>query len=261
MKLVIIHSSYRKNGNTETIVKLLEQQLTKEANSLGDTVEIEEIALSDLQIETCRGCRACFNISEQSCPLKDEVLPLYDKLKQADGIILGSPVYVEDINGSMKNFIDRMAFNCHRPFLSGKPVMLFVTSGSKTSSHAIRTLGSAVSSWGGVISGTSSFSMGELMNMEVAKRRFGERVRRQSILLLQAIRKTKPSVYSLIAFTIQQTVWKQEEDNNSVDYRYWKEQGWLEKKCFYYRKDEKYGIRVRLIRLFGLLAGRYYVRA
>ncbi len=260
MKLVIMNSSYRKHGNTEIIVKLLKEQLTKEVRNLGETVEIEEISLSELRIETCRGCRACFNISEQSCPLKDEVLPLYDKLKQADGIILASPVYVEDINGSMKNWIDRMAFNCHRPFLCGKPVMLFVTTGRAASNHAIRTMGSAIGSWGGVISGTSIYRMGELMSADAAKRRYGEKVRRQSILLLQSIKKSKPSIYSLIAFAIQQMVWQQEEYNNTADYRYWKEQGWLEKKCYYYRKDLRYGVRIRLVRLLGLLAGRYYIR-
>lgn len=260
MKLVIINSSYRKYGNTDVIIKLLKEQLHKEAGNLGDTVEIEEISLSELQIETCRGCRVCFNNSELSCPLKDEVLSIYEKLKQADGMILGSPVYVEDINGSMKNWIDRMAFNCHRPFLSGKPVMLFVTSGRAASNHSIRTLSTAIGTWGGIITGTSIYRMGELMSSDTAKRRYGERVRRQSILLLQAIKRGKPSVYSLVAFTVQQAIWRREGDNNSFDYRYWKEQGWLEKRCYYYRKQQKCNIKIRLARLLGLLVSRYFIR-
>ncbi len=260
MKLLIMHGSYRKNGNTGTIVKLLQQHLTEEAKKLEETVDIEVISFSEQQIEVCKGCRACFDHSEQSCPQKDDVLKLYETMKQADGIILGSPVYVEDVTGSMKNWIDRMAFSCHRPFLSGKPVLLFVTSGAKTTNHAVRTMGAAISAWGGVIAGSSYYQMGELMSSETAKRRFGEKIRRQSILLLQAVKNGKPSLYSLVAFTIQQMYWRRKEDDNSVDYRYWKEHGWLEQKCYYYDSDSKRGLRLHMARILGLLAGRYYVR-
>lgn len=260
MKLLLINSSYRDNGNTGTIMKLLEHHLVEKVKKQEESLEIDHVWLKDLDITTCKGCRVCFQISESKCPLKDDLLKLYEKMKQADGIVLGSPVYVEDVNGSMKNFIDRMAFSCHRPFLAGKPVLLIVTSGSFATNHAVRTMSGAISAWGGIVSGSSSYQMGAIMKEETAKRRFSEKARSQSLLLIQAIKDKKPSVLSLVSFADQQRYWLKEENQNSIDFLYWKEKGWLEKKCYYYDTKIKHSIRMLLARILGQTAFRLYAK-
>lgn len=60
------------------------------------------MAYSDIQF--CRGCRIYFDKGEELCPIKNGLLNIRDKINSADGIILASPVYVEDINGIMKNW-------------------------------------------------------------------------------------------------------------------------------------------------------------
>ncbi|MDP4090618.1 MAG: flavodoxin family protein, partial [Bacillota bacterium] len=120
MKIISLVSSYRSNGNTIRIVSLIENQLLSIARTDGIGLEIERIQIGHSDIRTCLGCRACFDKGEEMCPLKDDLLAIRDKICQADGILAASPVYVEDVNGIMKNWIDRMAFNCHRPAFAGK---------------------------------------------------------------------------------------------------------------------------------------------
>jgi multimeric flavodoxin WrbA len=224
-------------------------------------LEIENISLNNLQILTCRGCRICFEISEYKCPLKDDVQLIYKKMKQADGIILGSPIYVEDVNGLMKNWIDRMAFNCHRPFLAGKPVMILLTSGGGASKHALRTISSAIYAWGGTISGNKIFRMGRLMNLEEMELKFNEIARRQSLKLLKSLYQREPTMYSLMGFTIQQKYWRTNKYNkDSVDYLYWKDNGWLKKNCFYYKNNIMNYPKLLLAKIIGNIVGLFFIK-
>ncbi len=124
MKIISLVSSYRINGNTNTAVSLIEKQLLSIADKENIALEVEKIQLGHLDIKTCCGCRVCFDKGEGKCPLKDDLLEIWDKIHQTDGILVASPVYVEDVNGIMKNWIDRMAFNCHRPAFAGKTVYI-----------------------------------------------------------------------------------------------------------------------------------------
>ncbi len=119
MKILSLVSSYRRGGNTERIVNLIEKELLSLAEKEKITLEIERMPLAYLDIRTCRGCRACFDHGEEKCPLKDDVLSIRDRMLQVDGILAASPIYVEDVNAIMKNWIDRMAYICHRPAFAG----------------------------------------------------------------------------------------------------------------------------------------------
>jgi multimeric flavodoxin WrbA len=147
MKVMTLISSYRKNGNTERLCSLIEEELQSIAEFQHETLEIERVRLGHTELKTCLGCRVCFDKGEELCPLKDELLLIRKKLDEADGIILASPVYVEDVNGIMKNWIDRMAFNCHRPAFAGKTAVIVSTSGNASTKHALRTMRNALTRW------------------------------------------------------------------------------------------------------------------
>jgi len=157
LRIILLVSSYRANGNTNRIVSLIEKQLLSIADEENITLEVEKIQLSYFDIKTCCGCRACFDKGEEECPLKDELLIIWEKIYQADGILAASPVYVEDVNGIMKNWIDRMAFNCHRPAFAGKTVYIVTTSGGGSSNHTINTMKNAFITWGMNFAGSSKF--------------------------------------------------------------------------------------------------------
>ena len=68
--------------------------------------EYEFVKLTDLVYSGCKGCSwLCAN--PQMCMLKDDLLPYYQKIKQADGVVVGSPVHGGGINGDMAAFLDR----------------------------------------------------------------------------------------------------------------------------------------------------------
>jgi multimeric flavodoxin WrbA len=168
MNIIALNSSARRGGNTEQLLSLIEKRLREKASGAGFDLEYEMISLDALNLEFCRGCRICFDKGEGKCPLHDGLLELYSKLQATDGVIFASPVYVEDVNGIMKNFIDRMAFNCHRPAFAGKTALIVSTSGMGSSGHSGRTMRYALTSWGFHIAGVAKFSMGALMKKEEA---------------------------------------------------------------------------------------------
>lgn len=100
MKIVCLLGSPRKNGNSATVAAHL---LTK-AHELG--AEVETIYLNGLNYRGCQACYACKKGSEV-CVIKDDLAPVLEAVRQADAVVLASPVYYGDITGQLKTFIDR----------------------------------------------------------------------------------------------------------------------------------------------------------
>lgn len=103
MKIIIINGSYRKNGATAKILKEIYLNLIKHPN-----VEVEIINVVDLQLNFCMGCCSCYKTGK--CIFNDEIENLSHGIKNADGIILGSPTYASNVSAQMKLIIDRGHF-------------------------------------------------------------------------------------------------------------------------------------------------------
>lgn len=231
MKIVMIGSSCRPSGNTEHILDLLQDVLHKEAEAQRLNLEIDRLSLGSETIQPCRGCRLCFDRGEEFCPNRDSVLSIQKKLESADAVVAASPVYVEDVNGIMKTWIDRMAFNCHRPAFSGKCAAVLTTSGSGSSGHAAATLANALSAWGFRVAVREKFRMGARMEAEQAAASFQARLDRIAAKLLKAVLRQpgqSSSLSSLIAFRIQQANFRKSTPQTK-DRLFWKEHGWLKK--------------------------------
>jgi multimeric flavodoxin WrbA len=186
MKIVTIVSSYRKDGNTARVVELIKKRIKQAAYERKVSLEMESINLGHMQIQTCRGCRVCFDRGEHMCPLKDDLLQIRDKISEADGIIFASPVYAEDANGIAKNWIDRMAFNNHRPGFAGKCALIVTTSGVASTNHSITTMGNALRCWGFHIAGQSRFRTGALMSIDDMEIWHSSRISRAGSRLFEA---------------------------------------------------------------------------
>ena len=262
MKIVSIVSSFRKNGNTERLVELVEEEILLSAGEANVPVEIERISLAHHDIQSCRGCRICFDRGEESCPLKDDLLLIRDKIAEADGIIMASPVYVEDINGIMKNWIDRMAFNCHRPAFAGKVAVLLTTSGVGSSNHALNTMNKALGTWGFHIAGKGKFRTGALMKSDEMKTLYHKKIKSLSGSLLNALKLNKalkPSFYSLIVFKVQQKYWQKAVNyRDTVDFAYWSGKGWLEPHCEFYTQHRSNWLKVKVARFIGSVVGMFF---
>lgn len=102
MKVLAINSSARKDGNTEILINSLFEELSKEG------IETEMVQFSGKIIEPCKACWAC--TGEKNCVHKNDVFrKTFEKMVQADGIILGSPVYTANISANMQAFLERAA--------------------------------------------------------------------------------------------------------------------------------------------------------
>ena len=105
MQVVGINSSPRKKSNTD----LLLSSVLKGASAGG--CEIVHIDLYSYEIEYCKACENCYKTG--SCVLMDEFPDVYDLILESDGIVLGSPNYINNVTARMKTFLDRMADTVH----------------------------------------------------------------------------------------------------------------------------------------------------
>lgn len=253
MKILMINGSPRKKGNTQLILDLFERLLQEH---VGVSQDIITVSLREKVIQLCYGCRSCMVNSEEFCPCKDEVKDIENKMKKADLILIGSPVYVEDISGLMKNWIDRMAYHCHRPFLNGKRVYIFTTSGAKASNHSIRTLNHAFLAWGAEVIRCDNYSMGIRMEAGIAKGKFEKQIKKRVQLMCQSKKNIRKRTFSLIAFYVQKQFWiRKGKEADFYDYHYWKSQGWLDKTCMYYHQVKTNVIERFIVKVIGTLIG------
>ncbi len=263
MNVLAIVSSPRPAGNTHRLVALALEQLREECSTFGDELEAETVSLARLNIKTCVGCRACFDKGEDSCPLQDDVPALRDKLLRADALILASPVFVEDVNGILKNWIDRMAYGCHRPPFCLKKALVLTTSGGGASSHALRTMASALVAWGFHIVGKRNFRMGAVMDDAALRSQWGDTLRTLVHKLVSTTVKAAadPAWYSLMAFTIQQRFWRKQAalEPDTLDARHWRERGWLQSGCKYYAPIRSSPVKVALARLIGRTLALFFI--
>ena len=100
-RVLIIAASPRKNGNS-TILALKAAEGVKASGGEADLVSI-----GNLKIAPCNGCDACIAKPEVGCIVKDDMQPLYQKIKQAQGVIFATPIYWFTMSAQLKAFIDR----------------------------------------------------------------------------------------------------------------------------------------------------------
>ncbi|MDD2321187.1 MAG: flavodoxin family protein [Geobacteraceae bacterium] len=102
MKALAFNGSPNKEGNTYHAIKLVCAELEREG------IETEIIHVGNNVISGCTACAQCIKNKNEQCVLTgDEVNDWIQKMKQADGIILGSPVHFAAMGGAMKSFLDR----------------------------------------------------------------------------------------------------------------------------------------------------------
>ncbi len=99
-KVLIISSSPRKEGNTDTLANEFMRGATDGGNI------VEKVALREKKINYCTGCGQCFT-KQQLCWQKDDANEIIDKMLRADIIVLVSPVYFFAMSAQLKTFIDR----------------------------------------------------------------------------------------------------------------------------------------------------------
>ena len=102
MKVVAFNGSVRAKGNTAILLNTVLDELKNEG------IETELVSLAGKAIPGCRACFKCFEKVDGHCAVTDDKVNDYiDKMRAADGILLGSPTYFADVTAGMKALIER----------------------------------------------------------------------------------------------------------------------------------------------------------
>ena len=124
-KVVVVMGSPRKNGNSVAL-----------AERAADGVEaaggkVERYYLHDMDIKPCDACDACRGDSSDNCIIEDDMQQLYPELREADALIIASPIYWFTMNAQTKLFMDR-CYGLGGPqgnVLRGKKIGIILTYG------------------------------------------------------------------------------------------------------------------------------------
>jgi len=103
MKVLLINGSPHKEGTTFAALSEIKKTFAEEG------IESEIIQVGHLAIRGCVACYGCYK--EKKCVINDEVNEVAKKFEEADGIIVGSPVYYASPNGTLISFLDRLFYS------------------------------------------------------------------------------------------------------------------------------------------------------
>jgi multimeric flavodoxin WrbA len=105
MKVVAINGSPRAEGNCHYALSRLGKRM--EAEGIG----FEIVQVGNLAIRGCIACGSCGRTADGTCVFADDIVNgTIAKMKEADGLVLASPVYYSGVAGTMKCFLDRAFF-------------------------------------------------------------------------------------------------------------------------------------------------------
>ncbi len=105
MKVLLINGSPHTNGCTFTALNIVAEELQKNG------IETEIIHIGNKDIRGCIACGKCYELGH--CVFNDMVNEVASKLEQADGLVVGSPVYYAGPNGTLTNLLDRLFYSAH----------------------------------------------------------------------------------------------------------------------------------------------------
>ena len=105
MKVVAFNGSPREKGNTYQSLRIVLTALEQEG------IETEIVQLGGLTLSGCRACGACRSVKEPRCLQPDDGMNSFiQKILEADGVIIGSPVYFGNVTPEVKALIDRVGY-------------------------------------------------------------------------------------------------------------------------------------------------------
>ena len=130
-KIVAVNAGPRKGWNTDTLI----MEAVKGAESAGAQVEKFDL----FRLERYTGCISCFGCKKEKfkghCICRDGLTPVLDAIREADGLIIGSPNYLGDLTASFRALYERLIFQnltyaVEKPCCNERPipVMLIMTS-------------------------------------------------------------------------------------------------------------------------------------
>ncbi|MBR5571164.1 MAG: flavodoxin family protein [Oscillospiraceae bacterium] len=103
MKVLLLNGSPKASGNTALALSEMETVFLQEG------IEVETVQVGHLEVRGCMACNGCFK--DDRCVMDDIVNEIAEKLREADGMVVGSPVYFASANSTLTAVLDRLFYS------------------------------------------------------------------------------------------------------------------------------------------------------
>lgn len=215
-----------KSGEKSATLGVVKDLIDNVKSKLGnESIGVDIYNPVNSKINSCYSCNNCFYEGKCYQDNKDDMGKLKDKILNADIIILASPVYMHNVSGDMKIFIDRIAYWSHLLKLRGKVGLSIATSSGNgldiTTSYLNKVM---------IFLGMNV--IGSLNVMPYRKNdKYYDIVDNSADRLLEYIngKKVESNKFLETLFTAnKQEILKQKGVNETAEYRYWNDSGMLE---------------------------------
>lgn len=214
-KILLINGSGRKK-NTYHLLKSIEEIL------INENFETEIINLYKEKLEFCTGCEVC--ILKDGCFINDKCSEIMKKVIECDGLIIGTPVYLNNMSGILKNFFDRTCSWFHRTPVSQKPTLLLANTQGSGIKKTLNSIKEVMIQWGVCLTGTISRN-GRNFNKPIKRNELKNFISSVNLNGYGYI----PSFKEIYTYNIQRTL---ATNVFSVDKKYWEENNLIDKVYF-----------------------------
>ncbi|MBR3035875.1 MAG: flavodoxin family protein [Lachnospiraceae bacterium] len=137
-KIVAVNAGPRMGWNTDTLIR----NASEGAASEGAVIERFDL----FRLDKYTGCISCFGCKKEKmkghCVIRDGLTPVLDAIREADGLIIGSPNYLSELTASFRALYERLIFqnltyNLETPCCNDRriPVLLFMTSNAQDTAY------------------------------------------------------------------------------------------------------------------------------
>ena len=111
-KIIIVDGGPRKTFNTASML----QKIAEGAAAVSEEIEVKTVRLYGMDYKGCMSCLAC-KVKDKAvnvCKFRDDLTPVLEEVAQADGLVMGSPIYFSEVTAQLRAFLERLIF----PWLS-----------------------------------------------------------------------------------------------------------------------------------------------
>ena len=199
-------------------------------NEYADQIEFSEIHLYKEKIPYCLGCNLCLVKGEDRCPHSEEVQAIVDKISEADGTIIASSAYSLGVNAVLKNFIDHMSYNFHRPQYPYKKALVITSAAGSGHNAVAKYIHDVLGHWNFNKIYRFAFKSVALSGYkpnDKQKEKF-DKVAKKFLADIESKKIHSPSFKRLFYFGVWKAMALTDIDDESEDKKFWTENGMMD---------------------------------
>ena len=222
--LAIVATPTKQDGHTTETIAALEKSFRKQ----GET-EFSYIFLEDANLSGCRGKLTCVKFGEHKCPFHDELTPIVSAMHAADVVIFASPVHCFNVSALMKNFIDLLVYQMHRPDFFGKKALVVATAAGAGQKPVLKYLRKTVANWGFDVVGQLGTHSGFFKEQKYLKalESATDKLAAKTLAEVDKTEIPQPGLAELINFRVWRSAVVRAGEASPYDSEHWEKSGWF----------------------------------